>query len=285
MLSSRALEKERAARLEAERISHLKDEFLATLGAELRAPLNAVLGWARLIESGRLAPDELVRGGRTIARNAQALAQLVDDVVDLGKMVSDKMRLDAEETDLREIVEAAIDSIHDIALAKGVTVVRELEPAACLIFGDPQRLQRMVMNLLSNAVKFTPRGGRIGVDLTRGRSDCMLRVTDSGIGMSPELVPLVFERFTRDDVVTGGRPHGLGLGLAIARRTAELHGGAITATSEGKGSGATFTVTLPRLAPRVTEGSQDETAAMTTQSRLESGVESLARREPSTDAP
>ena len=257
MLNERAIEKERAARLEAERISQLKDEFLATLGAELRAPLNVVLGWARLIESGRLSSDELVRGGRTIARNAQALARVVDDVLDLGNMMSANARLDAEETDFGEIVEAAVDSVEEMAQAKGVNLTRRLEPHACLLFGDPQRLQRMVLSLLSNAIKFTPRGGQITIELSRGRTDCELRVIDSGIGMRADFVERVFERFTRNEAGVRTPQDGLGLGLAIARRIAELHGGTIRATSEGEGSGATFTVVVPRLAPRVTEDAED----------------------------
>jgi CheY-like chemotaxis protein len=244
------LESERALRLEAERVSRLKDEFLATLGHELRTPLNSILGWSRLIESGRLASEETQRGGHTIARNARSLAQLVDDLLDMSGMVSGKIRIDPEETDLCEIVVAAIETTQTAAEAKGVKITRSLNQAECLVFGDPHRLQQVVWNLLSNAVKFTPRGGTINVALTHAGGNLEVRITDTGIGMGPGFLPFVFDRFRQAQPFSSSYEHsGLGLGLAIVKQLVELHGGKVSATSEGEGRGATFIVTLPRVAP------------------------------------
>jgi CheY-like chemotaxis protein len=244
------LEDERAQRAEVERVSRLKDEFLSTLGHELRAPLNAILGWSRLLESGRLAAAEVQRGGQTIARNVRALAQLVDDLLDMSGMVSGKIRLNPEETDLGEIVEAAIETMQGTADAKGVTLRKVLQPSASLVFGDPQRLQQIVWNLLSNAVKFTPRGGTVTTTLSRSNGDWEVRIADTGIGLAPQRLPYVFDRFREADPALKRDHPGLGLGLAIVKQLAELHGGRAWAVSAGEGRGATFHVTLPRLAPR-----------------------------------
>jgi len=243
------LEDERAFRLEAERVSRLKDEFLATLGHELRTPLNSILGWSRLLESGRLASEEAQRGGHTIARNARSLAQLVDDLLDMSGMISGKIRIDPEETDLCEIVVAAIETTQTAAEAKGVKITRSLEPGECLVFGDPHRLQQVVWNLLSNAVKFTPRTGTINVSLAQAGGNWEVRIADTGIGMGASYLPFVFDRF-RQAPPAGHEHSGLGLGLMIVKQLVELHGGKVSATSEGEGRGATFIVTLPRVAPR-----------------------------------
>jgi CheY-like chemotaxis protein len=244
------LESERALRLEAERVSRLKDEFLATLGHELRTPLNSILGWSRLLESGRLASEEAQRGGHTIARNARSLAQLVDDLLDMSGMVSGKIRIDPEETDLCEIVVAAIETMQPAAEAKGVTLNFSLEEPDCLVFGDPHRLQQVVWNLLSNSVKFTPRGGAVHVDLVRAGVNWEIRIQDTGIGMGPGVLPFVFDRFRQAEARGHHEQSGLGLGLAIVKQLVELHGGKVSATSEGEGQGATFYVSLPRVAPR-----------------------------------
>jgi CheY-like chemotaxis protein/nitrogen-specific signal transduction histidine kinase len=246
------LEDERAFRLEAERVSRLKDEFLATLGHELRTPLNSILGWSRLLESGRLASEEAQRGGHTIARNARSLAQLVDDLLDMSGMISGKIRIDPEETDLCEIVVAAIETTQTAAEAKGVKITRSLESGECLVFGDPHRLQQVVWNLLSNAVKFTPRTGTINVSLTQAGGNWEVRIADTGIGMGASFLPFVFDRF-RQAPPAGHEHSGLGLGLMIVKQLVELHGGKVSATSEGEGRGATFIVTLPRVAPREIE--------------------------------
>jgi signal transduction histidine kinase len=244
------LEHERAARVEAERKGKLKDEFLEALGHELRAPLNSILGWSRLMELGRLDATETQAGGQTISRNARHLAHLVDDLLDLSAVTSGKIRVDPEETDLCEIVEAALDILQPVAKAKGVQLRREFAKPECLVFGDPHRLQQVVWHLVSNAIKFTPRGGLALVNVRSEGSDCEIGVTDTGTGIAQELLPFVFDRFWRADPSAEQRFSGLGLGLALAKRLVELHGGAITATSAGPNQGSTFTVTLPRVAPR-----------------------------------
>jgi CheY-like chemotaxis protein/nitrogen-specific signal transduction histidine kinase len=239
---------ERALRAEAERVSRLKDEFLSTLGHELRAPLHAVLGWSRLLESGRLAPEDVQRGGQTIDRNVRILAQLVDDLIDMSGLLSGRLRLDPEETDLAQIVEAALETIQATADAKGVRLEKKVPATACLVFGDRQRLQQVVWNLLNNAVKFTPRGGVIGTTLARAQGNWEVNVTDSGIGLSPSALSLVFDRFGRHASPRRGPP-GLGLGLVIVKQVIELHGGRVSARSAGEGQGASFCALLPRLAP------------------------------------
>jgi CheY-like chemotaxis protein/nitrogen-specific signal transduction histidine kinase len=244
----RRLADERALRAEAERVSRLKDEFLSTLGHELRAPLHAVLGWSRLLESGRLAPEDVQRGGQTIDRNVRILAQLVDDLIDMSGLLSGRLRLDPEETDLAQIVEAALETMQATADAKGVRLEKKLPATACLVFGDRQRLQQVVWNLLNNAVKFTSRGGVISTTLTRAQGNWEVNVKDSGIGMGPSALNLVFDRFGRNESPRRGPP-GLGLGLVIVKQVIELHGGRVSATSAGEGQGSTFSALLPRLAP------------------------------------
>jgi signal transduction histidine kinase len=244
------LEFERAARIEAERSSRLKDEFLEALGHELRPPLNAILGWSRLMELGRLDATETQSAGQTISRNARHLAHLVDDLLDLSAVTSGKIRVDPEETDICEIVEAALDILQPMAKAKGVQLRKEFFRPDCLVFGDPHRLQQVIWHLVSNAIKFTPRGGLALVTLRSEGSDCEISVTDTGTGIASEMLPFVFDRFWRADTSPEQRFAGLGLGLALAKRLVELHGGTVTATSAGPNQGSTFTVILPRVAPR-----------------------------------
>jgi CheY-like chemotaxis protein len=238
---------ERALRAEAERVSQLKDEFLSTLGHELRAPLHAILGWSRLLESGRLAPEDVQRGGQTIDRNVRMLSQLVDDLIDMSGLLSGRLRLDPEETDLAQIVEAALETMQATADAKGVRLQKNVPAQACLVFGDRQRLQQVIWNLLNNAVKFTPRGGLIITTLARAQGNWEVKVTDSGIGLGANALKLVFDRFAHIDGPRRGPP-GLGLGLVIVKQVIELHGGRVSATSAGEGHGATFCALLPRLA-------------------------------------
>src|SRR2546421_11431050 len=245
------LQREHAARIEAERNGRLKDEFLEALAHELRAPLNAILGWARLMELGRLGTQETQTGGQTIARNARLLAHLVDDLLDLSAVTSGKIRVDPEETDICEIVEAALDILQPMAKAKGVQLRKEFSKPDCLVFGDPHRLQQVIWHLVSNAIKFTPRGGLALVTLRSEGSECEISVTDTGTGIASEMLPFVFDRFWRADTSPEQRFSGLGLGLALAKRLVELHGGTVTATSAGPNQGSTFTVILPRVAPRV----------------------------------
>ncbi len=248
------LEAERAARIEAERAGRLKDEFLEALAHELRAPLNAILGWSRLMELGRLGTQEIQNGGTTIARNARALAHIVDDLLDLSAVTTGKIRVDPEETDLCEIVEAALDILRPMAQSKGVLLEKQLVTPECQVFGDPHRLQQVLWHLLSNAIKFTPRGGRARVTVRTIGGQCQIVVSDTGAGIASDLLPFVFDRFWRAEAANEHRYSGLGLGLALAKRLVELHGGSVVATSAGLNRGATFTVTLPRVAPRA----QDE---------------------------
>jgi CheY-like chemotaxis protein len=244
------LDTERTARIEAERNGRLKDEFLEALGHELRAPLNAILGWSRLMELGRLGVEETRSGGETIARNARVLAHIVDDLLDLSAISTGKIRVEPEETDVCQIVEAALDILQSSANSKGVILEKHLAPPECQIFGDPQRLQQVVWHLLSNAIKFTPRGGRAKVTVRTVGDKCQIIVSDTGAGIANELLPYVFDRFWRTEAPDEHRYSGLGLGLSLAKRLVELHGGTITATSGGLNRGATFTVVLPRVAPR-----------------------------------
>jgi signal transduction histidine kinase len=239
---------ERAARIEAERASHLKDEFLAALGHELRTPLNAILGWARLLELGRLSPEEAHGGAQTIVRNVRALSQIVNDVLDVSGMVSGKTRIDPEETDVCEVIEAALENLKPTVESKGIEMHKQLGAAKCLVFGDPLRLQQIMWNLLSNAVKFTPRRGRVTVNLQCAGATCRIAVSDTGDGIPRDLLPYVFDRFRQARAAKTTPNRGLGLGLAIVKQLVELHGGNVAVESDGVGHGATFTVLLPRLA-------------------------------------
>jgi signal transduction histidine kinase len=250
------LEFERAARIEAERSGRLKDDFLEALGNELRPPLNSILGWSRLMELGRLDASETQTAGQTISRNARHLAHLVDDLLDLSAVTSGKIRVDPEETDICEIVEAALDILQPVAKAKGVQLRKEFFKPDCLVFGDPHRLQQVIWHLVSNAIKFTPRGGLALVTLRSEGAVCEISVTDTGTGIASDVLPFVFDRFWRGDTSPGQRFSGLGLGLALAKRLVELHGGTVTATSAGPNQGSTFTVVLPRVAPRVSAPDQ-----------------------------
>jgi signal transduction histidine kinase/CheY-like chemotaxis protein len=239
------LEKERAARADAERAARLKDEFLATLSHELRTPLNAIIGWSQILrrdlsneERARFAVDVIERSGRR-------QAQLITDLLDISRIVSGNMRIDVQPVDLPTVIDAAIESILPASVAKTVRIERVAERISEPLYGDPSRLQQMVWNLLANAVKFTPRGGNVLVAVARVGTNVEIRVADSGEGIAPEVIPHIFERFRQGDASTSRRHGGLGLGLALVRQLAELHGGAVRAESEGLGNGATFTIELP----------------------------------------
>jgi signal transduction histidine kinase/CheY-like chemotaxis protein len=239
------LETERAARAEAERAARLKDEFLATVSHELRTPLNAILGWATLIKNDQIAPEEAKDALATIERNARVQAQLIDDLLDVSRIISGKLRLDVQTVDLPAVVEAAIESVQPAAQAKNIRLNRMIDPQARPVAGDPARLQQIVWNLLSNAVKFTPKGGKVEVRVQRINSHVEIAVSDTGIGIKPEFVAHVFERFRQADSSTTRRHGGLGLGLSIVRQLAEMHGGSVQVTSRGENEGATFIVSLP----------------------------------------
>jgi PAS domain S-box-containing protein len=242
---SRLLSSEKLARNEAERANRLKDEFLATISHELRNPLNAILGWAHMLRLGKLTPQNTERAVETIYRNAKSQAQLVADLLDVSRIISGKLRLDVRSVDLIGIVNAAIDSIRPSADAKSVRLQTTLDPAVGSISGDGDRLQQIVWNLLTNAVKFTPKGGRIHVKVERVDSHVEVVVSDSGVGISKEFLPYVFDRFRQADASTTRIHGGLGLGLSIVHQLVDLHGGSVSVNSEGEGKGATFTISLP----------------------------------------
>jgi PAS domain S-box-containing protein len=239
------VEAERTARAEIDRVSHLKDEFLATLSHELRTPLTAILGWSKVLLLKRDDPASLERGLDAIARNAKAQARLIDDLLDMNRIVSGKLRLEVQPTDLASVIEAAVEAVRPSANARSIRLSTVLDPLAGPASGDPNRLQQVVWNLLTNAVKFTPRGGRIEVLLQRVDSHLEIAVSDNGIGIETHFLPQVFDRFRQADASTTRSHSGLGLGLSIARQIVELHGGSMHASSAGLGRGATFVVVLP----------------------------------------
>ena len=241
----RLLESERAARSEAERASYMKDEFLATLSHELRTPLNAVLGWATALRAGHFPTEELEQGLETIERNARVQAQIIEDLLDMSRIISGKVRLDVQRVDLPAVVAEAIDTVRATASAKGVRLQTIIDPLNAPVTGDPNRLQQVFWNLLSNAIKFTPKGGRVQVLLERVDSHLEVSIIDTGEGISPEFLPYIFDRFQQADASTTRRHGGLGLGLAIVKQLVELHGGSGRVKSSGTGKGATFIVSLP----------------------------------------
>jgi NO-binding membrane sensor protein with MHYT domain/CheY-like chemotaxis protein/nitrogen-specific signal transduction histidine kinase len=243
------LTRERAARDEAERLSALKDEFLATLSHELRTPLNAVLGWASMLQRGVRDEATLKRGLETIERNARAQGQLIDDLLDMSRIISGTLRLDVQQIEPEKIVEAALGTVHPAAVAKRLDLRVDVARGLGTVLADPGRLQQVMWNLLSNAVKFTPNGGMVQVLLGRDGHDVVIRVADSGIGIEPEFLPHVFDRFRQQDASITRRHGGLGLGLSIARQLVELHGGTIGVASPGPHAGTTFTVRLPLAQP------------------------------------
>jgi PAS domain S-box-containing protein len=245
---ARLFEAERHARAGAERASQMKDEFLATLSHELRTPLNAILGWSQILSGGARNEEDLAEGIKTIERNARAQTTIIEDLLDMSRIISGKVRLDVQRVDLSTVMQAASDTVKPAADAKGIRVQLVLDPMAGPVSGDPNRLQQVFWNLLTNAVKFTPRGGRVQVLLERVNSHLEVSVTDTGDGIAPEFLPHVFERFRQADGSTTRRHGGLGLGLAIVKQLVELHGGSIRAKSPGVGHGATFTVSLPLTA-------------------------------------
>ena len=221
-----------------------KEDFLATLSHELRTPLNAMLGWTRLLRMGKLDAAARIRALETIERNAHVQEQLIADILDVSRIVTGRLRLDLRPIDLAPVIDAAIDTLQPSAAAKGVSLSCTLEGVG-KVLGDPDRLQQVVWNLLSNAIKFTPAGGRVSISLRRVGASALIAVTDTGEGVSPELLPYVFDRFTQGDSSVTRMHGGLGLGLSIVRHLVELHGGQVAADSRGPGHGATFSVSLP----------------------------------------
>jgi CheY-like chemotaxis protein len=239
------LEAEQRARKSADEANRAKDEFVAMVSHELRTPLNAIMGWAKLMASPSFDETRRARAVETVERNAVAMAQLIEDLLDMSRIISGKMRLDAQNVDVTCAVEGAIEVVQQSADAKEVALAKSIDGALPTIVGDPTRLQQIVWNLLSNAVKFTPRGGRVDVAARMKGPAIEVTVTDTGKGIRAGLLPHVFDAFRQDDAATAKHRGGLGLGLAITRQLVELHGGRIEARSEGEGRGATFTVSLP----------------------------------------
>ncbi|MEH2184551.1 PAS domain-containing protein [Nostoc sp.] len=241
------LQQEQAARVEADRANHIKDEFLAVLSHELRSPLNPILGWTQLLRNGSLDAAKTAQAIETIERNAKLQVQLIEDLLDLSRVLRGKLSLNVMPVNLDQVILAALETVRLSAEAKSLHIQTTLAPLTRPVNGDAGRLQQVVWNLLSNAVKFTPKEGQITITLTQTANAAQIQVTDTGKGIHPDFLPDVFEHFRQEDSTTTRKFGGLGLGLAIARQIVELHGGTIGATSAGEGQGATFTVQLPLL--------------------------------------
>jgi PAS domain S-box-containing protein len=243
----RLLNQESSARATAEESNRLKDEFLATVSHELRTPLTAILGWSRMLQSDSLDETMATNAIETIRRNAKAQSQIIDDILDVSRIITGKLAMELAPLELAPVIEAAADVVRPTAEAKGIRIETELPAQPMVVAGDSNRLQQIVWNLLSNAVKFTPSGGRVVLRAREVDSQVEIKVTDDGQGISEEFLPFVFDRFRQADSTTTRQHGGLGLGLAIARHLVEIHGGTIKATSDGAGKGSTFVVMLPRM--------------------------------------
>jgi signal transduction histidine kinase len=239
------LHREQAARLEAESANRLKDEFLATLSHELRTPLNAILGWAHVLGQSAHDRDMVQRAAAVIRQNATSQSQLIDDILDVSRIIGGKLVLNTQQMAMHVIIDDAIDSLMPAAEAKSIMVTREFD-RDIMVVGDRDRLQQIVWNLVSNALKFTPKGGHVEVSLREVEGDAEVSITDSGIGISAEFLPFVFDRFRQADSSMSRRHSGLGLGMAIVRHLVELHGGTVSVESDGEGKGATFRIRMPR---------------------------------------
>jgi signal transduction histidine kinase len=252
-----ALAREQGLRGAAEAANRAKDEFLATLSHELRSPLGAILTWASLLRTGRLDERRTKQAVEAIERNTRLQVRLIEDLLDVSRIISGKMRLEFALVDLAAVIEAALDSVRSVASAKGIRIESTIDPSLGPVSGDAGRLQQVVWNLLSNALKFTPKAGHVEIRLTEVDSVAQIEVTDTGAGIDATLLPHIFERFRQADSSTTRAEGGLGLGLALVRHFVELHGGTVEAKSEGLGKGATFLVRLPlaavRLPPRRVE--------------------------------
>jgi signal transduction histidine kinase/FixJ family two-component response regulator len=240
---------EQAARAAAEAANRSKDEFLAMVSHELRSPLNAVLGYTRMLRSSQVDRNLINKVTAIVERCVKAQLQIIEDLLDSARIVTGKLRIDLGPVDLAPTLEAALEMVRPAAEAKGVTLVADYESLLEQTLGDPARLQQVVWNLLSNAVKFTPEGGRVELRMEGAADNVLITVSDTGKGIEPEFLPFVFDRFRQADPSSARRYGGLGLGLSLVKHLVELHGGTITAASEGVGRGATFTVTLPRRQP------------------------------------
>jgi signal transduction histidine kinase len=239
------LAREQAAREQAEAANRAKDEFLAVLSHELRTPLNAMLGWVRLLKTNRDSDEIFNKAVESIERSALTQTKFVEDLLDVTRIANGNIRLTKRPITLNQIVQASVDGIRPAAEAKSITFSYDADRTDINVFADPERMQQIVNNLMSNAVKFTEEGGEIAVTLDKSGDEARLVVRDNGQGIAPEFLPRVFERYKQANNSTTNRKGGLGLGLAIVRHLTELHGGSITAESDGEGKGSTFTVRLP----------------------------------------
>ncbi|MBC8145047.1 MAG: PAS domain S-box protein [bacterium] len=241
----RLLESERVAPSESERANRIKDEFLSTLSHELRTPLNAILGWSDLMRGSQLTDDEFATGVDVIQRNARMQAQIVEDLLDMSRIISGRMRLEVTSIDFTRVIDSAMETVRPAADARGVQLRKSIDASVAIIIGDENRLQQVIWNLLSNAVKFTPRDGVVSLELQRSENGISLAIVDSGEGIHPDMIAQIFERFRQADSSTTRRHGGLGLGLAISKSIVELHGGTLHASSDGPGMGSMFTIELP----------------------------------------
>jgi PAS domain S-box-containing protein len=236
---------EQSARAEAERANRMKDEFLATVSHEIRTPLNAILGWAHLLRTGQLTTSETQEALDIIERNTRDQARIIEDILDMSRIVSGKIALDFGPVELQSVIEAALATVRPAAEAKGIILDSELDSTTGPVLGDAGRLQQVVWNILSNAIKFTPKAGRVELRLSRVGSNIVTSITDTGVGIGSDLLPYVFDRFRQADSSSRRIHGGLGLGLAIAKQLVDLHGGQITVSSSGEGKGSRFVVALP----------------------------------------
>jgi signal transduction histidine kinase len=240
------IEREYAARIEAQQANRVKDEFLAIVSHELRTPLSTMQLWMRLMTSGRVKADGMPEAIEAIHQCVESQSRLVEDLLDMSRMLNGKLRLDVVETELDIIAQDAIDMAQPLAQVKNIQLEKSIERGAGLVRADPARMQQIIWNLLGNAIKFTPSGGDVSLELRREQTEIVIRVADTGQGIAPEFMPHIFDRFRQADATSTRRNGGLGLGLAITQQLIDLHGGAITAQSDGIGKGAAFTVRLPR---------------------------------------
>jgi CheY-like chemotaxis protein len=252
--------REREARAAAEQANRSKDEFLSMFSHELRSPLNAILGWNQILAVKRAADAEVIGITARIQRSAKAQLKMVNDLLDLGRIATGKMKIEPRAMKLATVINAALEAVRPIAVAKGIEIITDLDSTRGEMQGDSDRLQQVVLNIVSNAVKFTESGGRIGVTLHRSGDWLELSVSDTGLGISPELLPHVFDRFRQGDSSTTRHSGGLGLGLAVVREIVSLHGGSVAVASDGPGYGSTFTVRLP--APYVSAAASDDSIAL-----------------------
>jgi PAS domain S-box-containing protein len=263
-----------AAQAEADTANGLKDEFLAILSHELRTPLTSILGWSHLLAAGNLDDAASKRALETIVRNARAQRQLIDDLLDISRIITGKLRLDVQPVELAPVIVAVVDGVRPAADARSIHLRTTLDSHLSPISGDPDRLRQIIWNLLTNAIKFTPEGGRVEVGLERTDSHVEVTISDTGQGIAPEFLPHVFERFSQSDSSSTRRHGGLGLGLSIVRQLVELHGGTVTATSPGAGKGTTFKVIFPLMSVRPELRDAEVTLPLT-------GSNPLTNRQPS----